>query len=444
MRKVITYGTFDLLHHGHVRLLERAKELGDFLIVGVTSEDFDKQRGKFNVKQSLVERIAAVRETGLADMVLVEEYPGQKIDDIRRYGVDTFAIGSDWKGHFDYLGEYCEVVYLSRTEGVSSTQLRSERGRLRLGVVGDDAYVAKVISEAKLVNGLEVAGCVGRNVSAKSPEYAELLDSVDAVYIRTEPENHFELARRALLEGRHVLCECPGAMSAEQSDEMFSLASEGRVAFVDAVKTAYATAYSRMLLLVKMGMIGEVVSVDAVCTSMREESGGSSSWGSMSAWGPTAMLPVFHILGTDYIDKRAWALFDDADQRSDAFAKVDFHYPNAVASIRVAKGAKAEGELVIAGTKGYVYVPAPWWKTDYFEVRFEDASQNRRYFYQLDGDGIRYELVSFLNTIERGGDCPYMPHGISMAIDQVVGDFYAGNDLKTLKSDGKAARVNGD
>ena len=102
MKKVITYGTYDLLHRGHVRLLERAKALGDYLIVGVTAEDFDKARGKINVQQSLMERIEAVRATGLADEIIVEEYEGQKIDDILRYDIDIFTVGSDWIGKFDY------------------------------------------------------------------------------------------------------------------------------------------------------------------------------------------------------------------------------------------------------------------------------------------------------------------------------------------------------
>ena len=104
MKKVITYGTYDLLHYGHIRLLERAKALGDYLIVGVTADDFDKTRGKINVRQSLEERVAAIQATGIADKVIIEEYEGQKIEDIRKYGVDIFTVGSDWVGCFDYLG----------------------------------------------------------------------------------------------------------------------------------------------------------------------------------------------------------------------------------------------------------------------------------------------------------------------------------------------------
>lgn len=125
--KVITYGTYDMLHYGHIRLLKRARELGDYLIVGVTADDFDRSRGKINVEQSLAERMEGVRATGLADEIIVEEYEGQKIDDIQRYDVDIFTVGSDWRGHFDYLNDYCKVVYLDRTEGISSTEIRSKR-----------------------------------------------------------------------------------------------------------------------------------------------------------------------------------------------------------------------------------------------------------------------------------------------------------------------------
>lgn len=124
MKKVITYGTFDLLHQGHINLLRRAKALGDYLIVGVTTEKFDQARGKTNTHDSIQTRIEAVKATGYADEIIVEDYVGQKVDDIVRLGVDIFAIGSDWKGKFDYLKKYCSVVYLPRTEGISSTMLR--------------------------------------------------------------------------------------------------------------------------------------------------------------------------------------------------------------------------------------------------------------------------------------------------------------------------------
>ena len=112
--------------------------MGDFLIVGVTADKYDRERGKLNVQQSLSERIDNVKQTVLADKIIVEEYVGQKADDIQKYNVDKFVIGSDWIGKFDWLQQYCDVVYLPRTQGVSSTLLRNQKtGILKMGIVGN-------------------------------------------------------------------------------------------------------------------------------------------------------------------------------------------------------------------------------------------------------------------------------------------------------------------
>ena len=217
MVKVITYGTYDMLHYGHIRLLERAKALGDYLIVGVTSDDYDKTRGKINNQQTLMERIAAVKETGLADEIIVEEYEGQKIDDIRRLGVDIFTVGSDWEGKFDYLREYCQVVYLPRTQGISSSELRTEKRKLRIGVVGKAAFWTKFINECKYVNGVDVVGIFTSQCGIepeaedlfRTDRYEDLIEKVDAVYIISHPNDHYAHVKKALLSGKHVICESP-------------------------------------------------------------------------------------------------------------------------------------------------------------------------------------------------------------------------------------------
>ena len=126
MKKVITYGTFDLFHEGHYKLLQRAKALGDYLIVGVTTESYDRQRGKLNVVDDLLTRVENVRKSGFADEIIIEESYGQKVSDIQKYDIDIFTVGSDWIGKFDYLKEYCEVVYLPRTPEISSTQIKND------------------------------------------------------------------------------------------------------------------------------------------------------------------------------------------------------------------------------------------------------------------------------------------------------------------------------
>lgn len=442
MVKVITYGTYDLLHYGHIRLLERAKALGDYLIVGITSDDYDKTRGKINNQQTLMERIKAVRDTGIADEIIVEEYEGQKIDDIRRYGVDIFTVGSDWEGYFDYLNEYCKVIYLPRTEGISSSEVRAEQRKLKIGLVGAAVFQTKFVNESKFVNGVEVVG-ICASVRPSEPEmqdlfytenYDQLLERVDAVYIISKPEKHYADSKKALLSGKHVLCESPIAFSKQESDELFRIAEERGLIMMDAIKTAYATAYERLVLLAKGGKIGKVISVDAVCTSLRdgltiEGTDLSRKWNSMCGWAPAALLPVFQILGTEFKQKTLTTMFLDKAANIDAFTKIDFVYPKAVASIKVAKGAKAEGELIITGTKGYIYVPAPWWKTDYFEVRYEHQEENKRFFYQLDGEGIRYEIVAFAKSIEMKKNISYITEKVSGCIAQIIGDFNERVDL---------------
>ena len=261
MKKVITYGTYDLLHYGHIRLLERAKALGDYLIVGVTADGFDMVRGKINVQQSLMERMEAVKATGIADEVIVEEYEGQKIDDILRYGVDVFAIGSDWQGYFDYLKEYCQVVYLERTEGISSSELRSKDKPVRIGVVGDENelnLMDKFVSECRFVNGISVEGvcfpnkeqlsqCLG-HLPFVTDQYETLISQVDAIYIISNLDEHYDQIRYALDHNVHVLCESPMTKSIEEWKKVTAMAKTNHLVLMDAIRTAYSTAYSRMLL----------------------------------------------------------------------------------------------------------------------------------------------------------------------------------------------------
>ena len=334
MIKVITYGTYDLLHYGHIKLLERAKALGDYLIVGITADGFDRTRGKINVQQSLIERIEAVKATGLADEIIVEEYEGQKIDDICRYGVDIFTVGSDWEGKFDYLNEYCKVIYLPRTEGVSSSELRSEESHIRLGLVGNSAFLNKVEEESHFVNGIETVGVCADdrsffndkilNLKVVTDSYDEFLEKVDAVFIKADPAQHETLIKAALSKGKHVLCEAPAALSEKGFKELVNTAKKSNLVLLDGIKTAYATAFSRLRLLIKSGRIGKVVSVDAVCTSLQHYDDLHGKWDPIYEWGPTALLPVFQILGTKYTEKHVYAHFSDEAMTHDVFTKMEF------------------------------------------------------------------------------------------------------------------------
>lgn len=130
MTTVITYGTFDLFHVGHVRLLKRLSELGDRLIVGISSDEFNEAKGKTSFF-SYEERAEIVSACKYVDEVFSEHNWEQKCDDIKRLGADVFAMGDDWEGKFDFLRDYCEVVYLSRTEDISTTQIKQTLSSLK-------------------------------------------------------------------------------------------------------------------------------------------------------------------------------------------------------------------------------------------------------------------------------------------------------------------------
>ena len=277
MKKVITYGTYDLLHQGHINLLRRAKELGDYLIVGVTNDSFDRDRGKLNVRNNVLERVEAVKATGYADQIIIEDYIGQKIDDIQKYNVDIFAIGSDWEGKFDYLKEFCEVVYLPRTEGISSTMLRNESQEvIRVGIIGCGRVADRFPSEADVVNGIEV--CAAYDISpeamgsliAKGNKSIIAYDNldhfyreVDAVYIATPHLAHYPCIKEALRRKKHVLCETPMVLNVEQAKELYKMAQQQGVILMEANKTAHCPAFNHLIVLIKSGLIGEVVDIEA-------------------------------------------------------------------------------------------------------------------------------------------------------------------------------------
>lgn len=416
MKKVITYGTYDLFHLGHYNLLKRAKELGDYLIVGVTTDNFDLERGKMNTCNNVMERIEAVKATGLADQIVIEEYKGQKIDDIQKYGVDIFAIGSDWEGYFDYLKEFCEVVYLPRTQGISSTQLRQERPIVQVGIIGTGSIASRFVPEAENVNSAQITAaynpngsenkefCDKFNIAVAATSLDELYKECNAVYIASPHYTHYEYAKSALMAGKHVLCETPFVFSKAQAEELYQIAEDKNLVLMVALKTAYTPAFGHLFSLLKSRVIGDIVEVNASVTTLTDESSekldSKRFGGSMSENACFPLLPIFKFLGMDF---RNINFYSKMKNEVDMFTKAVFRYDHAVASFQVGLGVKTEGSMTIAGTKGYVYVPAPWWRTDYFEVRYEDQNQNKKYFYPFVGEGLRYEIKDFVASILANG-----------------------------------------
>lgn len=412
MKKVITYGTYDLLHEGHINLLRRAKALGDYLIVGVTNDSFDRERGKLNVRNNVLERVEAVKATGIVDEVIIEDYVGQKIDDVLKYDVDIFAIGSDWEGKFDYLSEYCEVVYLPRTEGVSSTMLRAESEVVvNIAIVGCGRIAQRFYAEVDKVDAASVVALydVNREAAAALNEalvaesFEEAVERADAVYIATPHNLHYQQAKYALEHGRHVLCETPMVLRKAEAEELYDIAKERGLVLLEANKTAYSPAFNHLVTLVKSGLIGDVVGIDASESklwgeeNLKRELDPAMAGGSLYEMGSYPLLPIVKLLGTEYEQIDIYSRMNE--NGVDVYTRGIVRYKSAIASFQLGLGVKTEGNLVISGTQGYVYVPSPWWKTDYFELRYEDQNRNKKYFYKWDEPGLRYEIQEFVSCI---------------------------------------------
>lgn len=444
MKTVITYGTYDLFHQGHYNLLKRAKALGDYLIVGVTSDYFDKSRGKFNVHDDLMTRIENVKATGFADRIVVEEYFGQKIDDIKKYGADIFTVGSDWAGHFDYLREYCDVVYLERTKGISSTQIRNSNN-IRLGIVGNEKIADRFLSEIKYVSGVDVIGGYADSEDGfalyKSKAYDEipkfdtlekLLEATSAVYVNVPLADRAAVIEAVLNAGKHVLTEFPFCADAERAKALLALAQKKDLVLMEGLKTAYCPAFGKLVSLVKSGKIGTILNIAANFTQIlgaELENQVRIAGGSVLSLASYPLLAIFKILGYDY---RRLEFISHEENGIDTMTRINFVYDHAMASAVVAVNAKSEGDLVISGTKGYIYVPAPWWKTEYYELRYEDTTQNSKCFYKFEGEGLRYELVEFVRAVNEGiQDSLIFSHRDMLEESRVLDAFYRGSHRVT-------------
>lgn len=447
MKRVITYGTYDLLHEGHINLLRRAKKLGDYLIVGVTSDSFDRGRGKLNVRNNVLERVEAVKATGYADEVIIEDYLGQKIDDIQRYDIDIFAIGSDWEGKFDYLKEYCDVIYLPRTQGISSTMLREQTENVyRIGIVGTGRIAKRFVPESKFVSSAKVAAVYDPNkeraetfaeefgVIACSDNYEDFLEMVDAVYVASPHLTHYDYTKRSLYAGKHVLCEIPFMLSVAEARELYNYAEEQNLVLLEASKTAFCPSFNHLVSLVKSGVIGDIVDVKTSLSKMvsapTRELDSTQAGGAMNEHAPLTLMAIIKLLGKDFID---FDFHSKVEEGVDIYTKIILNYSHATSSATIGIGVKTEGNMVVSGTKGYVYVPAPWWLTSFFEIRYEDQSKNKKYFYSYDGDGLRYEIQEFLSMIINHRKSSYkLNRQESIAIAEIIEKFNNRENYKEL------------
>lgn len=411
MKRVITYGTFDLFHQGHYNILKRARELGDYLIVGVTSESYDIERGKLNVQDSLLKRIENVRKTGFADEIIVEEYQGQKLNDITKYNIDLLVVGSDWRGKFDYLKNYCEVVYLERTKNISSTKLRSEGMIYSMGIVTDDAEDNEMVMESKYVSGLHVESVYSEDVfvarefcdryelDSYGTDYGQFLEGLDIVYIRSGLKNRADYIRKALECDKYVISDTPMALEPEEIRELFALAKAHQVVLVEKLTMVYLRAFTQLVWLTHGALVGNVVAVK--CAISQDDFEGGKNFSETVS---QALCACIKLLGKDYLDVKTNAV--KSSDGSFIYNTITMKYLRALATIEIGTTVDVENELVIIGTRGRITVPGDWWNTGYFEAKIEGQEFLKRYSFNFEGNGLRYLLQELVIMIrDRRTEC---------------------------------------
>jgi len=413
---IITYGTYDMLHIGHMNILKRAKSRGDYLIVGVTTDDYDRSRGKLNVIQSQKERKKAIESLDFVDKVIWESDKNQKKKDILKYNINEFVIGDDWVGKFDYLNNYTKVIYLPRTEGISSTQLRNENIKpLRIGIIGANGDAKRFLREFTFVNFGKVVSLYDKKeknlnkISRKydiTTNYIKLKDffngEIDAVYICSDISQHYKHIKLALKNSKHVLCENPLVLKENQAKELFDLAKNKDLLLLVALKTAFAPAFNRMLEELRKGTIGDIKEVRATFTSLYKERGFPKRY---IENGATSLLLSYPSLIIKKVAGKAKEIsfFEQYNGMYDISNRViSTHKNNIIGLATVGIEMKSEGHAIIAGDKGYIYIPAPWWLTKKFYVKFEDEHKSFKFEYEFNGDGLRYMISEFLSLIRQG------------------------------------------
>lgn len=399
MKRVITYGTFDLFHKGHYNILKRAKEYGDYLIVGVTSESYDIERGKLSVKDSLTTRMKNVMDTGFVDEVIIEEYVGQKIRDIIKYNIDVIVIGSDWKGKFDHLRQYCEVVYLERTKNISSTQIREEKSNIyKLGILTDSLDDQELLSEVKYVSGLHVESvfCENNNIAEQfCDKYQinnfytnidEFLKSVDIVLVTSEFNKRFDYIKSCLENKKHVISETPITLSLEEHELLTNLAEKNNVIFIENIVTVYLRAFMQVLWMANGDTLGNILKVN--CTLSLENFSPPKPFSEALV---LAVAMVIKLLSEKIIDIQIFSHDDKVK-----YLYVLFQAKDSIATIEITENVEVKNEMVIVGEQGTIIVEDDWWNTGYFEFKKVGNKFSKKYSYNFEGNGFRYVLQEIL------------------------------------------------
>lgn len=293
----------------------------------------------------------------------------------------------------------------------SGSSFHKDTAEIRIGIIGTGDMAGRFVREAAYVKGVRVVAAYNPSMKAET-EFCdsfglqgrpgssdELFGMVDAVYVASPVETHYGYSKAALDKGVHVLCEMPFTMTRKEADELLRSAARKGLVMMAALKTAYCPSFCQMTSVAKSGIIGEIVDISATVTNLLPDDASVSFANERMMENFTyPLLTFFKLFGLDY---RHINSFVKKNGGKILFTNTTLEYESSIGSFKVGVGVKSEGSLVVSGTKGYIYVPAPWWKPDYFEVRFENPADNKKYFFPYESSGLRYEIKAFADSIGR-------------------------------------------
>ena len=290
---------------------------------------------------------------------------------------------------------------------------------MRIGIIGTGRIAARFADTA--LTGVEsiYISCVynpreesalrfiqQHNIQACTADWDEFVDNIDAAYVASPHETHYEYSRKLLLSGKHVLCEKPAALKKEQVRELIDIAQNNQLVYMEALKTAYCPGYKALIKIAESGRIGRIVEVEAAFSRLTplntREYKDDDCNGSFLEFGSYTLLPVLTLLGCEYDDItfRTVRAQNGVDAYTKAFIEYKDEYIDKTAIVKTGLGAKTEGQLVVTGTNGYILAKSPWWLTKEFEVRYENPGKIERYRFGYEGTGLCYEVREFVHRIK--------------------------------------------
>lgn len=290
---------------------------------------------------------------------------------------------------------------------------------MRIGIIGTGRIAARFADTA--LTGIESTyiSCVynpreesalrfiqQHNIQACTADWDEFVNNIDAAYVASPHETHYEYSRKLLLSGKHVLCEKPAALKKEQVRELIDIAQNNQLVYMEALKTAYCPGYKALIQIAESGRIGRIVEVEAAFSRLTplntREYKDDDCNGSFLEFGSYTLLPVLTLLGCEYDDVtfRTVRAQNGVDAYTKAFIEYKDEYIDKTAIVKTGLGAKTEGQLVVTGTNGYILAKSPWWLTKEFEVRYENPGKIERYRFGYEGTGLCYEVREFVHRIK--------------------------------------------